>query len=251
MNLKTLGTALLDLVFAPLCLGCGGIAAGEARLVCGLCRARLQPPPAPVCARCGAPRLETGRQDGAHCFECAAWPGYLRCARSAFLMEEPAKQLIHRLKYEGWTALARPMGDWMAAVRLPDDVSRETRFVVPVPTTASRLRERGYNQAELLAERVAAARGLPLRRVLVRAEGAGTQTTLQPAARRANVARAFGVPAKVRTEIAQAQLLLVDDVLTTGATVLECAGALADAGARAISVITFARAAGKRRLTTY
>ncbi len=241
--------SILDLVFAPTCLGCDGpIAPGdEARLVCRLCRARLRPVPAPICDRCGAPRLRLGREAGPRCIECAGWPASLRAARSAVLLHPPGDRLVHQLKYRGWHALAEPMAERMAQIALPRDVEREARIVVPVPTTASRIRERGYNQAERLARAFARLTGRRVVEALERGSAKSTQTVLQPAARQANVAGAFR-PADAATEIVGAHCLLVDDVLTTGATATECTRTLVAAGARCVSLVTFARALDARRL---
>jgi ComF family protein len=176
------------------------------------------------------------------------WPVGLRSARSACLLREPASALVHQLKYRGWHRLAEPMSDVMARVTLPGDVRAETRLVVPVPTTARRVRERGYNQAESLARAFAKRTGRTVFCALVRAGGASSQTTLQPAARLANVAGAFGLAAGAEGRIQGAHLLLIDDVLTTGATVVACTGAMIEAGARCVSVLTFARATGRIRL---
>lgn len=172
----------------------------------------------------------------------------LRSARSACLLKEPASALVHQLKYRGWRRLGWEMADHMARVRLPADVRREATLVVPVPTTELRIRERGYNQAEVLAEALAASTGRAVLCALQRGGGASSQTTLQPAARRANVAGAFSPVAGTEGGIAGEHLLLVDDVLTTGATVTECAAALVEAGARCVTVLTFARATGRLRL---
>jgi ComF family protein len=164
-------------------------------------------------------------------------------------LHAPADQLVYQLKYRGWHALAEPMGEWMAKLRLPQDAEEEARFVVPVPTTTTRLRERGYNQAERLAITYARLTRRTLRPILERAGAATTQTVLQPAARGANVAGAFRVAKRGARQIEGEHLILIDDVLTTGATARECARALVDAGARCVSLITFARALDVRRLT--
>jgi ComF family protein len=238
---------LLDLVFAPRCLGCSGPVGSRRELVCGRCRSRLREPPPPLCPRCGFPRLRTGRTPGPTCQECGEWTPSLRAARSAVLLREPADTLVHELKYRGWKGLAPFMGGRMARVALPGDVVDEAELVVPVPTTAARLRERGYNQAELLAHAVAEATARRLFHALRRGSAAGSQTTLQPAARMANVAGAFAAEAGCGTELAGEHILLVDDVLTTGATVAACAETLVAAGARCVSVLTFARATGRLR----
>ena len=155
-------------------------------------------------------------------------------------MASPVDRLVHALKYEGWYELAEEMGGSMAALELPDS-GGPPELVVPVPTTARRLRERGYNQAELLARVVAERRGLPLATPLVRVRGGATQVSLAPTQRRANVAGAFRAAADRRTLEAH-HVLLVDDVLTTGATAGAAAAALLRSGARHVSLVTFARA---------
>lgn len=239
---------LVDLVLAPRCLGCGGAAGPGGGLVCGRCRSRLAPPPRPLCPRCGFPRLRTGREPGPACQECGDWPIGLRSARSACLLEDPADALVYQLKYRGWHGLGGFMGRRMAGVSLPADVAEETALVVPVPTTPLRVRSRGYNQAEVLARAFAGETGRTVICGLKRTAGASSQIALQPAARVANVAGAFALVAGVEDDLAGEHLLLVDDVLTTGATVTACARALVDAGARCVSALTFARATGRLRL---
>ncbi|HEX7089041.1 MAG TPA: ComF family protein [Longimicrobiales bacterium] len=245
-----LAAGLLDLVFAPICLGCDGPSRGRAprRLICPQCRARLRPIPPPACPRCGAPRLRTGRPSGPTCPECEAWPPWLRAARSAFLLHPPADRLVHQLKYRGWRALAEPLAEYMAAVPVPAAAGDGPSLVVPIPTTRRRLRERGYNQAELLARGLARHTGRTVIAALERVSAAASQTALQPAARRANVAGSFRVAGDLKAVLTGRHLLLVDDVLTTGATVLECGATLVAAGVRAISVLTFARALDVGRL---
>jgi ComF family protein len=238
---------LLDLVFAPACLGCDGLidTAADVRLVCDRCRQRLRAPPLPQCGRCGAPLRRTGRPAAAWgCAECTAWPEVLRFARSACLLEPPADRLVHQLKYRGWHVLGGPLGSRMAAVEWPAE-AHEPAVITAVPTTARRMRERGYNQAQCLADAVGRATRRRVRTLLRRTAGSRTQTTLQPAARAANVAGAFEAAAPV----AGAHIILVDDVLTTGATAAECARVLDAAGACCVRLITFARAFELRGLT--
>lgn len=122
----------------------------------------------------------------------------------------------------------------------------EARFVVPVPTTRQRIRERGYNQAAVLAAEFARQTGRHVIDALKRKPGNSTQTTLQPLARKANVAAAFrAAPPSIR--LRNANVVLVDDVLTTGATASACALALKNAGVRCTGIMTFARALGSRR----
>jgi ComF family protein len=243
-------SALVDLVLAPACLACDeAIAIGDdTRLICRRCRTRLRALPEPSCFRCGAPRPRTGATSTGVCNECSHWPAALRFARSACLLWPPADHIVHQLKYGGWRALAYPMADTMRRLTLPEEIRNEIRMIVPVPTTAARLRARGYNQAELIARAYASATSGCFNTVLQRSRASDSQTALQPLARAANVAGAFElVPSCPRLD--GAHLLLIDDVLTTGATSAECAATLVAGGARCVSVLTFARALDARRLT--
>lgn len=241
--------ALLDLVFAPACLACSSaIATGDAaRYVCRRCRALLRALPPPCCERCGASLLRTGRSSTHDCGECAHWPRALRYARSSCLMHPPADAIVHQLKYGGWRVLAEPIAQRLLGIELPEEVHSEVKYVTAVPTTRARRRERGYNQAELVARAYALARGLELIDALERTRALNTQTALQPLERAANVAGAFRLGAAVPS-LAGEHVLLIDDVLTTGATVAECATTLVAGGARCVSVLTFARALDARRL---
>lgn len=235
---------LLDLVFAPVCVACrGGIPAHDpVRIICRLCWTRARPLPAPNCPRCWEP-VAAGSADSSFCAVCASLLPGVRAVRSAFLMQAPASGMVHALKYGGWEVAARPMGERMAAVPLPRDVAEEAALVVPVPIGAARLRQRGYNQAELLARAFADASGRRCEPAMVRrVRETASQTALHPDERRANVAHAFTVPADRAAEVRREHVLVVDDVWTTGATASACAEALLDAGARAVSVVTFARA---------
>lgn len=242
-------TALLDLVFAPACLACSrAIAPGDtARYVCRRCRASLRALPPPCCERCGAALLRTGRSPAHDCGECAHWPPAVRYARSACLMHPPADALVHQLKYGGWRVLAEPMAERLLTIELPEEIRSEAKYVFAVPTTRARRRERGYNQAELLARAYAQSRRLELVDALERTRAQNTQTALQPMQRAANVAGAFRLGSTAPTLVAE-HVLLIDDVLTTGATVAECATTLVSGGARCVSVLTFARALDARRL---
>lgn len=232
----------LDLVFAPVCVACrSAIPARESeRLVCRVCRARVRPIPAPRCPRCWAP-LAPGGADRVRCAACRDFPPALRAVRSACVHDGPVREIVHALKYSGWRAVADPLAERMAALPLPPDVDTEARVLVPVPITRARLRERGYNQAAVLAEALARRTGREVAGgALERIRAGGTQTALHPDERRANVSGAFrATDAHI---LAGQHILLVDDVWTTGATALECTGTLLAAGARAVSVLTFARA---------
>lgn len=176
------------------------------------------------------------------CLECRPWSPALGAARFAYVLAPPADDLVHALKYEAWPELASVMGREVAKLEAPAAPRSVPRVVVAVPTTAGRLKSRGYNQAELLARTVAEERRLPLRQAIVRVSEGRSQTALTPTERRENVRGVFAPASPRDASLAGADVLLVDDVLTTGATACEAASALVDLGARSVTLLAFARA---------
>ena len=153
--------------------------------------------------------------------------------------EGTLRELIHLFKYSGMRRLARPLGDLLSNA-LPRD--RQFDAVTPVPLHWRRWWQRGFNQSELLGKVIARRRGIPLIRVLRRGFATRAQAGLTHAQRRENVAAAF----RARRSVAGLRILLIDDVMTTGATAGACARALKKAGARSVSLLALARV--ERRL---
>ena len=151
--------------------------------------------------------------------------------------------VVHALKYGGWHRIADGMAARMARLAWPADVLEERAAVIPVPLAASRARERGFNQSEKLAAGLASRWRLPvLRDVLERTRATQTQTRLTPGERLANVSGAFHVRDAQRQAIRSTHVVLVDDVVTTAATLNACAAALVAGGTRVVSYVTFGRA---------
>ena len=198
-------------------------------LVCDLCRLRWRPVPHPVCERCGQPSFR-----GMECRLCAAWPSGLSRARSAVWLEDSARAAVHQLKYEGWSRIAHSMAE---AMRSLEPLTGQV-CLVPVPLGAGRQRRRGYNQSERIGSALHAKTGLDIRTdLLFRIRETQTQTALTPESRHANVMGAFSARGAQGL-----QLVLVDDVFTTGATLAAAAAALVEAGATRVEAVTFARA---------
>jgi ComF family protein len=212
----------LDLIFPRRCAGCGV----GAWPFCDACRPDLEPLQPPWCTRCGGPAAD----DVPSCGNCPPPP--LTAARAAFRYAGPARRAVHRLKFSGWRDVASALADAMVVTAVPVDAD----VITWVPLARRRRAERGYDQARALATAVSSRLDVPARRLLGRPVATGSQARRGGADRRAAVRGAF-VP--VRT--APARVLLVDDVLTTGATAAACAEALVAAGAREVAVLAAAR----------
>jgi ComF family protein len=151
--------------------------------------------------------------------------------------------IVHALKYGGWIRVGPAIAERMSRLSWPPDVARERAAIIPVPLSVARLRDRGFNQSEVLATHLSKIWGIPvLSHALVRQSATRSQTELTPGERLSNVAGAFSVAQKALQEVRGEHLVLLDDVITTGSTLGACARALFDAGARTISFMTFGRA---------
>jgi ComF family protein len=211
----------IDMLLPAQCPACGV----EGRAPCAACERRIgrrlgEPAGAPI-------GLSSPMPPGLVQLEwCAAFGG-------------PARACLHALKYDGERRLAGPLGRLMAtrwrAAGIGGDV------LVPVPVHAARKRERGFDQAELLAQAVGAELRLPVVPALRRAAKTAAQHALGRGARAGNVGHAFALDPRWQASVAGTWLVLVDDVVTTGATVGACADALYGAGARAVSALSLAR----------
>ncbi len=227
----------------PACLGCGellGPGTGEPWGWCWPCASALLPVAGPCCPRCGTPVVERAEAES-ECSRCAARPPPWQGARAGFVFGESIRAAILRLKRLGPDAAPGALVD--SAVRAgvgPAPQWGRVDAVVPVPLHPARLRSRGFNQAALLARAMGRHVGAPVRLLLRRTRATPLQPSASAARRWRNVAGAFDASARVRART----VLLVDDVLTTGATATACTAALVEAGARAVYVWTLARAEG-------
>ncbi len=212
-----------DTLFPRRCAGCSG----GLWPFCERCLKDLTPLTPPWCSRCGRP-LDTAAPT---CRDCP--PRELLQARAPFLYDGPAKAAILKLKFAGWRSVAEALGRAMVVV----DPPTRADIVTWVPLGRARLAERGYDQARAIARAVAPGLGIPARRLLRRTGATTPQARRSAEERRTAMSGVFEAgrcpPHKV---------LLIDDVLTTGATAAECARVLLAAGAQEVTLLTAARA---------
>lgn len=220
--------ALADLFYPQRCVGCGFRASD---LLCADCYGTLPLIEPPVCRRCGMPTAF----DTPLCEECKGRDLLFDSALAPLRYEGVGEEIVRVLKYRGYlTVVPR-----LAAPLMASAVGDVGRFdaVTPVPLHRSRLAKRGFNQAAVLAQEVAGYLGAGIEEVLRAIRGTRDQVELSATERRANVRGAFRAENRV-----SGRILLIDDVLTTGATLSECAGVLKDAGAGEVYALCLCRA---------
>jgi ComF family protein len=236
--LSKAGKWLLNALLPRACLHCGeDLPYLDARPLCAACAGALEPLPELHCSVCGLPLREGGRS----CRDCRGrGAGSLALARSAFVFNPQLRSVVHAFKYRAREDLAGFLAAEMTAAlgRFPELAPHA--FALPVPLHPSRARERGFDQACLLARGLAGRAGLfCLEGAAARARNTPSQTSLSKEERRANVAGAFHVE---RPELVKGRkILLVDDVATTLATLDALAGELLKAGAKSVAAYTLAR----------
>lgn len=229
---------ILDVLLPHRCLDCGTLV-DAAGVLCAACWEEITFAGPPRCAACGLPFVYDAGP-GILCGDCAAHPPPFRRARAAVIYGPASRRLILGFKHGDRTEAAPAFARWM--VRAGAELLAEAEVIVPVPLHWSRLFARRFNQAALLAREIGRQSGLPVAPdALVRRRRTPSQGHLGRRSRRRNVAGAFAVPPRRAGHVAGRRVLLVDDVMTTGATVAACARALMRAGAASIDVLTLAR----------
>lgn len=214
----------------------------QKRLICTACRTHWMPPVV-RCPRCAITLGAHGEAAALHCPHCPhcedETPDFDR-AVAAMDYVAPWSPLLARLKFQGGTALAAPLGDLLAKAAAPR--RGRVSLVLPIPLSKQRQQERGFNQSWLLAQRVAGRLGLPARYdLLVRRRHTSRLMTLSADQRRNEIEEAFQATALGRDWLRGQHVALVDDVMTTGATLNAATRALLDAGARSVSAWVVAR----------
>ncbi len=233
----------LDLALPQLCPACRETV--EGRGLCASCWSKLSFITRPYCERLGIPFVyDPG--PGILSMEAIADPPSYNRARAAVRFDEISRALVHALKYGDRLDLAPMMGRWVASAGR--ELLAEADALVPVPLHWRRLLARRFNQSAMLAARISAETGVPVAAgALKRVKATVQQVGLSRAERGDNIQGAFKVPDSGKAAVTGRRLILIDDVLTSGATVEGCAKALLRAGAANVDVLVFARVADPGR----
>ena len=234
------GRFTLDLLLPPHCLTCDQPVDTPGQF-CTACFERTHFITAPCCTRCGVPFETTGRGGmSGECPICVADPPPWGEARAALRYDEQAKRLILPFKYGDRVETARALASMMA--RAGASLLREADWLVPVPLHRRRMLSRRYNQAALLARALSRSSGRPaLLDGLRRVRATNPLAEMSPARRNAEMEAAIVVRPGRRARLEGARVLLIDDVLTSGATARACVAALLGAGATRVDVLAAAR----------
>jgi len=238
---RRLGRAAVDLVYPPSCLACRAATSAPGTL-CPVCWTQMRFIERPFCERLGTPFAQD-LGPGLISPEAMADPPVWQRARAVAAYDEgPARALVQRLKYHDRMDIAGSLGRWMA--RAGADLLDGTDCLVPVPLHRWRLAARRFNQAAALARAVSSHCGVPLDvAALERVKPTPAQVGLSKAQRAANVQGAFKAPEEAKGRLSGLRVVLVDDVLTSGATTNAAARALLRGGAAHVDVLVFARVA--------
>ena len=237
------GCLMLDLLYPPSCLACRR-AISEHGGLCPDCWSAMRFIERPFCERLGTPfAADFSAEEGGRLVSPAAIsdPPVFRRARAVARYEEgPARKLIHRLKYGDRGELAGPMGRWMA--RAGQELLEDGDLIIPIPLHWTRLARRRFNQSAELARSIQKISSVPTEtELLMRVKPTPTQVGLTRRQRAQNVQGAFHVPVARRIELEGRKIVLVDDVMTSGATLNAAARVLLRAGAQQVDALVFAR----------
>lgn len=231
-------TAAGTLLVPPCCAICGADTGPRVHL-CARCAGDVRRIEAPRCERCSQP-FDGAITDAFTCDNCGGREVHYECAVAPYLASGSVRELIHRFKYRSDMYLIRTLGAWIAeALSDPRIVSRPVDVFVPVPLHHVRFREREFNQAADLSAFLSRESDIPTRSLLRRVRYTTTQTRLSREERMENLRGAFQV--RHTRHVSDRNIVLVDDVFTTGSTVEECSRVLLRAGAASVRVVTVAR----------
>lgn len=228
-----------NFVFPPFCPICERELKGNERLICNDCYNSVRLIEAPFCRRCGAPLKNNGKP----CVYCKNNHFHFSRVRALGTFSSPLSEMIHLLKYDRKTSIAEHLGILLGNLLLSDPELSSANTIIPIPLHKTRMRERGYNQSRLLAEMVSSISHKRLSiNAVIRAKATKSQTQLAPGERAKNLKDAFTVVSKEMVK--NRKIIVVDDVMTSGATLDEISKPLLEAGAETVYGLILARAIG-------
>ena len=236
--IRILVNTLVELLYPSNCVGCG-YPQDVGALLCDKCKATSPRIQAPFCRCCSRPFDGLITQEFA-CPNCEDRAPAFECAVSVYQAKGVLRDLIHRFKYGRQFYLRRVLAGYLAEAMQDSRMQAvPVDALVPVPLHPTRLRERGFNQADALAETLSSRTHLPILRCIERRRYTSTQTRFDRFERMQNLRNAFAM--RKNSDVRGKHLVLLDDVLTTGSTLHECALVLRTAGAGSVRAITLAR----------
>lgn len=240
MNLSQALNDIGEIIFPPQCLGCAEILHPfTGQIFCPVCSDKIKFVSGSICPVCGTTFSDSPAPDHV-CGDCLENKTYFTCARSIFRYETFILEVIHQFKYGRNMSVGETLASYMAGFSFPDIDFTDYSMIIPVPLNIKRLRERGFNQSLILARAMGKKRQIPVNfSVLKRQKFTLTQAGSNRNERKQNIKGAFEV--KDSKKIAGKNVIIIDDVYTTGATINECAKTLTMAGAKKVAVLTLAR----------
>ncbi|MFA5323765.1 MAG: ComF family protein [Smithella sp.] len=240
MTLNEVFSNLSEVIFPPKCLGCAEIIkSSNGQIFCSTCNGEINFINGSICPVCGTTFSDSPAESHL-CGDCLEKRPYFSYARAVFSYEDIILNAIHQFKYNRNISIGEMLASFMADFSFPGINYTDYCMIIPVPLHIKRLRERGFNQSLILARTIGEKQQIPVNfSLLKRKKFTLTQTGSNKKERKQNIKGAFEVsdPRK----IVDKNIILVDDVYTTGATVNECAKTLIKAGAQRVSVLTIAR----------
>jgi len=200
-------------------------------LLCEMCQTLFEPITPPICNTCGLP----AENPVDRCVSCYGKTFYFSANRAAFLYDELMRDLLHELKFRQNKQIAQSLGK-LWAMHIGSITSDDNTFLAPLPLHPKKQRERGFNQAEVLAQHLSAGLNIPIEHALLRTVDTPPQSGLHPRQRIANVSGVFAIAKNINPQ--GKCYIIIDDIYTTGASLNECARVLKEAGAANISCMT-------------
>lgn len=232
--LRAICLAMLDLVLPAACMKCGNRLASVSDVVCTDCMRSVRRYPNSGCVKCGAPL------DDEECLMCSEMDYKFSKARAPYVFDGTVRDMVHDFKYNAFFAPIDFFTKAMQRLLEVDPAFGTADLLTDVPMHTIRHRERGYNQAKMLAQALSKASGIPFVEVVKRRVNTPTQTTLGKTQRGENLRSAFRM--RRRADVSGKRVILVDDVFTTGSTANEISSVLLEAGAAEVLILTASRA---------